>query len=228
MVDKVCLKPFEEQIKMMKNISVNQLPVYLLLGLFSLSFVTSAYADTVKGTLNFIKKPAKAGVIYEVKSSFDKVVGTINQENKKFIEKIGVASDQGELKMNNNDQFEHNIFANDLKQDIKFDIGLMPPGTSQSIKADWKSNSIVRIGCKIHPKMRSYVANIPSDNFKSFELAKKDKNFSFELTNVTENKFVLLLAGMDNIEISLAKGESKTFDIVRKNKPKGQLVISRN
>lgn len=186
------------------------------------------YADTIKGTLNFIKKPAKAGVIYEVKSSFDKVVGTINQENKKFTEKIGVVSYEGELKMNNKDQFEHNIFANDLKQDIKFDIGLMPPGTSQNITTDWKSNSIVRIGCKIHPKMRSYVANIPSDNYKSFELAKKDKSYSFELNNVTESKLVLLLAGMDNIEISLAKGESKTFDIIRKNKPKGQLQISRN
>lgn len=213
---------------MINNKSINKLIGHISLILLTLSLVTPALADTVKGTLNFIKKPAKAGVIYEVKSSFDKVVGTINQENKKFIEKIGVTSDKGELKMNNNDQFEHNIFANDLKQDIKFDIGLMPPGTSQSIKADWKTNSIVRIGCKIHPKMRSYVANIPSDNYKSFELAKKDKTFSFELTNVSENKLVLLLAGMDNIEISLAKGESKTFDIVRKNKPKGQLLISRN
>jgi hypothetical protein len=213
---------------MTKNININQLTINIVAILLTLSLITPSFADTIKGTLNFIKKPAKAGVIYEVKSSFDKVVGTINQENKKFIETIGVTSYQGELKMNNNDKFEHNIFANDLKQDIKFDIGLMSPGSSQSITADWKSNSIVRIGCKIHPKMRSYVANIPSDNFNSFELEKKDKTYSFELANVTEDKLVLLLAGMDNIEISLAKGESKTFDIVRKNKPKGQLLISRN
>jgi hypothetical protein len=213
---------------MTKNININQLAINILVTLLTLSLVTPSFADTITGTLNFIKKPAKAGVIYEVKSSFDKVVGTINQENKKFIETIGVTSYQGELKLNNNDKFEHNIFANDLKQDIKFDIGLMSPGSSQRITADWKSNSIVRIGCKIHPKMRSYVANIPSDNFNSFELKKKDKTYSFELANVTEDKLVLLLAGMDNIEISLAKGESKTFDIVRKNKPKGQLLISRN
>lgn len=214
--------------KMITTSNLNHLTRHFLGALLSLSLVSPVFADTVKGTLNFKKKPAKAGVIYEVKSSFDKVVGTINQKDKKFTEKIGVASLGGELKMNNNDEFEHNIFANDLKQDIKFDIGLMPPGSSQSIKADWKPNSIVRIGCKIHPKMRSYVANIPSDNYKSFEIGKKEKSYSFELANVTENKLVLLLAGMDNIEITLAKGESKTFDIVRKNKPKGQLTISRD
>jgi hypothetical protein len=213
---------------MIKNIKFQQCVINILTVSLALLIITPVFADTIKGTLNFNKRPAKAGVIYEVKSSYKKVTGTITQENKQFVEKIGVVSHQGELKMKNNDEFEHNIFANDLKQDIKFDIGLMPPGTSQKIKTDWKTNSIVRIGCKIHPKMRSYVANIPSDNYKSFELEKKDKTYDFELNNVTKDKFVLLLAGMDNIEISLAKGESKTYDIISKNKSKGQLLISRN
>lgn len=213
---------------MTKKNTINQLTFNVLAVTLAILIVNPVLADTVKGTLNFIKKPAKAGVVYEIKSSFNKVTGTINQENKEFIELIGVASHQGELKMNNNDKFEHNIFANDLQQDIKFDIGLMPPGTSQNIVADWKPNSIVRIGCKIHPKMRSYVANIPSDNYKSFELNSKEKSFSFELNNVSESKVTLLLAGMDNIELSLAKGESKTVDIIRKGKSQGQLSISRN
>jgi hypothetical protein len=190
---------------------------------------TSAQADTLSGDLSFEKRAPKAGVFYEAKTSFDAVNAHINQENKKFTEMIGVASHAGTLELQNNDQLEHNIFANDIKQDVKFDIGLMAPGSKQEITADWKTNTLVRIGCKIHPKMRSYVANIPSDNFVLFEFAKGQQGTQFELQNVadTSDKFTLLLAGMDKIDIKLAKGETKTVDILKKGKKKGLLTIKR-
>ena len=143
---------------------------------------------------------------------------------------LGVASHQGQLKLENQDKFEHNIFANDAKSGVEFDIGLMPPGSSQSIKADWQTNTLVRIGCKIHPKMRSYIANIPSDNYLGFEFVKKQKTVLFELKDVdaNSNQFVLLLANMDKLEITLAKGESKTIEIVRKGKKKGSISLTRS
>lgn len=199
----------------------------MVTGLYALSFLASA--DTIKGEITFIKSPAKAGVIYEVKQNFKAVSGTINQQGKKFTEMLGVASPKGELELKNNDEFEHNIFANDTKQNVQFDVGLMQPGSSQSLMPTWEPNTLVRIGCKIHPKMRSYIANIPSDNYLGFEFEKKIKNIPFELNKIGPNSthFMLLLAGMDSVEIQLNKGESKTFKLTRKGKDKGSITISR-
>jgi hypothetical protein len=88
----------------------------------------------------------------------------------------------------------------------------------------------VRIGCKIHPKMRSYIANIPSDNFNSFEFEKKQTKTSFKLEKIAASteSFVLLLAGMDVTKINLAKGETKTFEILKKGKKNGSLTLTRS
>lgn len=202
-----------------------------LIILFTTLGMTSAVlADVILGEILFDKRPAKAAVFYEYKDNFSKVRGEINQKNKKFTEKIGVASHLGTLDLNNNDKFEHNIFANDIKQNIKFDIGLMSPGSHKSIPADWQANTIVRIGCKIHPKMRSYIANIPSDNYVSFEFDKKQKQIPLELKNVSaeSKRFVFLVAGMENIDVQLKKGETKSFDIVKKGKKKGSIKLTRS
>ncbi len=206
----------------MKKIIVMIFIAYLLSPLVS--------ADVLVGKINFDKRPAKAGVIYEVKHNYQTVNSAINQQSKQFTEMIGVSSHQGKLSLLNNDEFEHNIFANDIKQNIQFDVGLMSPGSKQEIVADWQTNTVVRIGCKIHPKMRSYIANIPSDNYASFEFDKKQQSTPFELNEIAgdSNQFILLLAGMDNTEVTIAKGETKTIDILRKGQKKGSINLTRS
>jgi len=196
--------------------------------MLSVTPMGNAVADVIKGELSFTKKPAKAAVFYELKSVFNPVDGEINQANKAFTEKVGVASHNAQLVLKNNDDLEHNVFANDMTQNVQFDVGLMAPGSHKNLKAQWKENTLVRIGCKIHPKMRSYVANIPSDNFVSFEFKNKEKVSLFELKEVTGNAYVLLIAGMDTINVMIEKGESKEIDIMRKGKKKGQLKLSRS
>jgi len=123
-----------------------------------------------------------------------------------------------------------NIYANDSASGVNFDIGLMSPGSKQSIKADWVSDTLIRIGCLIHPKMRSYVANINSDNYLPFIFEKKVKNIDFKLEDVdaSSNTFIFLIAGMDQIEFTLAVGESKTLSIIKKGKEKGSITVQRN
>lgn len=201
----------------------------LMILLYTLCISSISYADVITGEIIFDKRPSKAGVFYEYKDDFSKINGEINQKNKKFVEKVGVASHLGSLELYNNDEFEHNIFANDIKHNIKFDIGLMSPGSNISLQTDWQPNTLVRIGCKIHPKMRSYIANIPSDNFVSFEFNKKQKQVPIELKNISKSakRFVFLLAGMENTEIILLKGETKSFDVIKKGKKAGTITLTR-
>ena len=77
--------------------------------------------------------------------------------------------------------------------------------------------------------MRSYIANIPSDNFVSFEFVKKQKQVAIELKNISKaaKRFVFLLAGMENTEILLLKGETKSFDVIKKGKKAGTITLTR-
>ena len=207
----------------MKNIKC------LMILMYTMCMSSISFADVITGEILFDKRPSKAGVFYEYKDKFSNVNGEINQKNKKFVEKVGVASHLGMLELHNNDEFEHNIFANDIKHNIKFDIGLMSPGSNKSLKTDWQPNTLVRIGCKIHPKMRSYIANIPSDNFVSYEFEKKQKQVPIELKNISKatKRFVFLLAGMENVEILLLKGETKSFDLIKRGKKAGTITLTR-
>ena len=209
---------------MLKLLHIFVITIYLSIAAFS------ANADVISGKIEFLKKPPKAGVIYEVKSSYKTISPRLNQTNKQFSEMIVVGSMKSSLHLKNEHSLDHNIFANDIKQDVKFDVGLMSPASDTDINLDWKENTLVRVGCKIHPKMRSYIANIPSDNFVSFEFSKKQKNAPFELGNVLagSDTFFLLLAGYDSLEIKIKKGETKSVDLVRKGKKKGIIELTRS
>jgi len=94
---------------------------------------------------------------------------------------------------------------------------------------DWAKDTIVRIGCKIHPKMRAYIANINSDHFQIFEFQKKKKTYSVHITDVPtlNREITLMIPKYDAITITLNKGENKTIDITKKGKVRGTLTLAR-
>ena len=50
-----------------------------------------------------------------------------------------------------------------------------------------------------------------------------------ELKNISKaaKRFVFLLAGMENTEIILLKGETKSFDVIKKGKKAGTITLTR-
>lgn len=188
-----------------------------------------ATADVISGKLEFIKKPPFTGILYVPGSGNTAKSPAIDQKDKAFTTKIAVGSPDNIMQFSNSDTFDHNIYANDSKQKVKFDVGLMTPGNATKLKMVWPAESLVRIGCKIHPKMRSYVANINSDHFHSFAFEKKVKNYDFKIEQVPEdkNKLILMMPKYGKINIELKQGETKTIEIKRKKKVKGSLTITR-
>ena len=191
---------------------------------------SAATADVISGKLEFVKKPPFTGILYVSNAGESDKKPAIDQKDKAFTTKIAVGSPNNIMQFSNSDTFDHNIYANDKKQKVKFDVGLMTPGNSTKLKMVWPDDSLVRVGCKIHPKMRSYVANIKSDHYHPFAFEKKVKSYDFKIEQVPSDKklLTLLMPKYDKQIIELAKGESKIIEITRKGKVKGSLTITRN
>jgi plastocyanin len=167
--------------------------------------------------------------LYVVGSGHSKKEPVIDQKDKAFTSKIAIGSPHSMIKFTNSDTFDHNIYANDKKQKVKFDVGLMTPNNSTNLSLDWPAETLVRVGCKIHPKMRSYVANITSDHLHAFKFKKKVKAYDFKIQQVPsdKNQLILLMPKYPKQTIDISKGQTKTIEIKRKGKIKATLTISR-
>lgn len=202
---------------------------YLCLTFSLICLSSNAWADKVSGKITFLKKPAFTGILYVPSAKGSHKKPNIDQKDKAFTTPIAVGSPSDIITFKNSDTFDHNIYASDRKQNVKFDVGLMTPNNETDLNIDWTQDSLVRIGCKIHPKMRSYIANINSDHFYSFEFKKKVKEYTFSISDVPsdKNQVVLMMPKYKPQTIEIKKGESKTVEIKRKGKVKGSIEITR-
>jgi len=186
-------------------------------------------SDIITGEIKFNKKAPFSGVLFVKQNESGSAEASMDQLDKQFTKKVSVGAPDSKVTFKNGDDFDHNIFANDLANKISFDIGLMPSGQTSELKMDWLPDTIVRIGCKIHPKMRSYIANVNSDYYQAFEFQKKIKTYPVNILEVPAHNrdIVLMIPKYEQLTLNLMQGESKTVDIVKKGKVKGTLTLSR-
>ncbi|OUS29770.1 hypothetical protein A9Q99_08040 [Gammaproteobacteria bacterium 45_16_T64] len=190
-------------------------------------------ADTITGELTFVKKASFAGVVYM--ESVDGVEASsiegasVDQVDKMFTKKIVVAGKGGDISFRNSDSIDHNIFSNDSDSGVKFDVGLMTPAGQKSVDVTWDENLLVRYGCKIHPKMKSYIFTSPTPYFQVLEFEKKVPRYTFVLGDVPSGltRVSLTIPKYDTVTIELSVGESKQADVIRKGKKKAVLQVSR-
>lgn len=202
---------------------------YLLLTIGLTCLSSNVWADVVSGKISFLKRPSYTGVLYVPADKGSHKKPNIDQKDKAFTTSIAVGSPNDVITFRNSDTFDHNIYASDSKQNIKFDVGLMTPNNQTNLDIDWTEDSLVRIGCKIHPKMHSYIANINSDHYYAFQFERKVKEYPFTIKDVPSNKnqLVLMMPKYKPQTIEIKKGESKTIDIERKGKVRGTIEITR-
>ena len=96
----------------------------LCYGVSALLFSGGLCAETLTADIVFDKKPPKVGVLY-VPGSGAPINGELNQQDKKFLSKMVVVSPNSTISFKNSDSVDHNIFANDMKTGVRFDVGLM-------------------------------------------------------------------------------------------------------
>jgi hypothetical protein len=120
------------------------------------------YAQDLEAAFEFIKKPPKVGLIYLPENKELKTGPVIDQKNKEFSQELFVGAPGTDMVITNSDDTDHNIYASDADAGADFDIGLAPPGSETRQNINWKEDMVVKIGCKIHPKMSAHVANVSS------------------------------------------------------------------
>lgn len=197
---------------------------------FGLAFSQALSADTITGELSFLKKPSFAGVIYVENKGYGVRETTLDQKDKKFTRKMIVTSPGGTLTFKNSDSFEHNIYSNGINNASKFDIGLMVAGVQKKIEVNWVADSVIRVGCKIHPRMKAYIANIESSLFQVIPFEKKKTNYAIKLDGISGDqvKIKLKIPKYTDTEVTLVSGESKTVDVLKKGKKKATLTLHRS
>lgn len=184
-------------------------------------------AATISAKIAFKGRPAFSAVAYLNDGSVleNQIV---DQKDKQFTQKIFVNLKSTELIFKNSDAMDHNIYANSPKDGIKFDVGLLSPGSKTKVDAkNWKEGAVIRVGCKIHPKMKSYIAILPSSNFKIIKFKKGTKEYSVEFSDVSgPQPFHLKIPGYHPVKVDLNVGDSKTIDLIKKKKVKGTIELS--
>ncbi len=195
----------------------------------SILFSPLLFAGKVNVELKFDKRPPTAGIFYAMGSKPTAKNGVLDQKNKEFTSSIVVTDNEGSLTFKNTDDVDHNIFANDRSSGVEFDVGLMPTGTTNKLDVDWKKDTLVRLGCKIHPRMRAYIANINSDSYKVFEFDRDKTEYAAEIDNVDDStsQFRFMFGNFDPVEVEVKKGESKTIPLTKRGKEAGSAKISR-
>lgn len=199
------------------------------IALVTVFFIGSfARAGELTGVLLFAKKPPFAGALYAKETAGGITSATLDQMNKVFSKKVFAIANGGKIQFKNSDTFQHNIFADDPSSGVKFDVGLMESGMEANLDVAWEEGTLTRIGCKIHPKMRSYILNIQSESVQLFEFNRDVKEYPISLNVANDvTSFALKLPKYDPVEFDLLVGESKTIEVTRKGKLRGTLTVSR-
>ena len=221
-----------------------------LITLVIFALVQPSYSGTITGTFLFTKSPPDAAVVYIRDMNAPSHVAEIDQKGIQFTKKFDVSSTGTDVIFTNSDPVKHNLFANSYKTDTKFDVGLIPPNKAVEIPVQWPEDTLIRIGCKIHRNMRTYIANIKSEKytivdfvrksrwkskkgFKSYsetKRANKADKYDFKLLDVPDDtkSVTIMLPHTDLIEVELELSEEKEVIISRRGKQLGTLKLMLN
>lgn len=188
-----------------------------------------AFAGEITGTLVFDKRPPRVGVLYLPNGERSGQTLVMDQIDKTFTHSLLVGGPEDQVQFKNSDEFEHNIYARDRKLGIEFDVGLMDTGSLVWKTIDWPSGSLLRIGCKIHPTMWAYIANIDSNVYQSFAFERDRREYPVRLAGIPETgaRVVLLLAGYAPLEVAVPATGTVEVSILRKGKVRGALRLQR-
>ncbi|MDJ0842594.1 MAG: hypothetical protein QNK37_39205 [Acidobacteriota bacterium] len=198
---------------------------------FCLVISPTLKAGEVKVAFTFEKRPPAVGLVYmKDDAGLDlKKKPVVDQKNKQFTSKVVITTPDSEIQLKNSDDISHNIYANDPANNVNFDIGLADPGTTLRKKVDWEKDTVVKIGCKIHPQMRAWIANIESRFYSIIPFEKTKLAYHAVLENVPETLTTVRvwLPGYDAIEAVLPATGRVELELIKRGKKKGVVVLSR-
>ena len=183
----------------------------------------------VTGQFRFSSKPPKVGLVYFTEDRGLTQPLTIDQDGKQFLKQMAVASPGAGITFRNSANISHNIYANDSKLNVKFDLGLALPDSdfSKSQPVSWPDGEVLKVGCKIHPNMRVYIASLASRYHKVLEFGDVVTDFEFKAPAAKLTKVAVWLPQYERITLTLKPGEQKEIPLKHEGAQAGSLVLNR-
>ena len=191
----------------------------------------ASVAGTIEGEINFRYVVPYTGLIYFYDESNEHIESIeIQQKDREFNQKIFVAHPGSTIKFRNSDEISQNVFANSPENNVTFDLGLIKPGDSTEINVDWEPYSVIRIGSRVNPKARAYIANIPGEMYSPLDLGPRVKNYAVTMNIYNREilSFGIWLPKYDPVKITLKPGEKITFPLMKNGSKHGEIVARWN
>jgi plastocyanin len=190
----------------------------------------AALADTIVAKLHFDSALPFTGILYVPDEKALPLRAVLDQKDKAFSLPLVTASPGAELEIRNSDDFEHNIYADDRQQTgIALDLGTIAAHDEMKLPVKWKGDSLLRLGCKIHPKMKTYVANIKSQHAATIPFVRGQQDYDVILVGVPAHlpEVRLLLPNLPMFSATLKVGESITLPIQMQTRAIGRIELTR-
>ena len=187
-------------------------------------------AEPITLTLEFHKRPPNVALIYVHDASENPRSAIVDQMDKQFTSKMVVVTPGSNVIFKNSDLIDHNIFAREASAGARFDVGLMAPGGEKHVEVNWNKNVLVRVGCKIHPKMRMYIASMPAKFVKIVEFNRNQKSVDVVLSELPDNtrRVFVEIPRYEPLEISLEAGAIHQKALVKNGKLRGSVRLQRS
>jgi len=187
-------------------------------------------AEELLGSMSFdTRKPPMVGLLMFPEDKSLTEVDIVDQKDKAFTKLLYVAPPKAKMKFKNSDSISHNIFSKSSELNVDFDFGLMATGSEFQKEVTWADGGVVKLNCKIHPMMVSYIACLQTKYYRVVEI-KGEKELSFIMDNVPEKfkKVRFWMPSYKTIEFELGTQKEFEFDLVRETSPdrvRGKLKI---
>ena len=201
---------------------------------------TQERSATLSGEFHFIAMPPEVGLVYIAEDQSLTQAVTIDQQGKEFLHwtqpgekslrKIVAASPGETMTFKNSASIGHNIYANDARLHVQFDLGLVPPGSDvvKTYPITWQAGEVLKVGCKIHPGMRLYIASLASKHYREIEFnGASVVSFNFEALPAQLTKVAVWLPDHDPIEVAINPGEEKEVALKKAGKLQGIVTLKR-
>ncbi len=181
--------------------------------------------------LTFDKRPTPCAMVYlmDDKSLVDAGAQEIkvDQKNKEFLPMMVAGSKGSKVIIHNNDDIQHNVFADDKKASVAVDLGMSDPSKDVEHKIEWDTGGVVKFGCRIHPNMQLWIAHVETKHHVCFQMSKDDEKHvaTIKAAPAAGGKYRIWLPLYDEIIAEVKPGEAAQVDIMRKGKKRGVAIL---
>lgn len=194
----------------------------------------------LSGEFRWLGPPPEVALVYAAEDRGLTQAVAVDQQGKAFIHwhpqspkslsKLVVGSPGETVTFTNSSMIGHNVYANDPRLRVQFDLGLLPPASdlTKLHPITWPAGEVLRLGCKIHPGMRLYIASLASRYYTEIEFnGAAVVPFTLETLPASVTKVAVWLPEYDPIEVAIKPGETQEVRLEKGGKPQGVVVLKR-